>query len=307
MPKPHLPLALLAACASLLLPACTPSTQPTGTPPPAGNQLLRAGLRASSYGPRDPFPDPAYWADTSRLMADLFPGASPTVVWIVGEIQFSGTSGIAGLNFPVPEGKETDYPDILFSPTDKNEAYLTLFDQSGVKVWLQVEPGDSDVLTLIDLVLSRYHEHPCVIGFGVDVEWYRWDENTSNEGMAVSDAEAQAWSERVRAYNPDYRLFTKHWLVEKMPPTYREGMTFLDDSQQFHSLEGMVAEFKAWGEAFAPSPVGFQFGYEADRVWWRGLENPPLDIGQAILAQVPNTSDLYWVDFTMEEIWARGK
>jgi hypothetical protein len=90
-----------------------------------------------------------------------------------------------------------------------------------------------------------------------------------------------------------------------MPPTYRSGILFLDDSQEFPSLGSMAAEFTGWGEAFAPSPVGFQFGYEADQAWWGRLANPPLEIGQEILARVPNATDLYWVDFTMEQVWPR--
>jgi nitroreductase len=33
------------------------------------------------------------------------------------------------------------------------------------------------------------------------------------------------------------------------------------------------------------------------------LGDPPQEIGKAILAQVPNTVDLYWVDFTAYDIW----
>jgi hypothetical protein len=321
---------LLAALAFLALPGCTtplpiprtaspgivpgdtPSPVPTDTPispsptlTPVPAWSLLAGLRSSSYGPQEPFPGPDYWVDTSIAMADLFPSATPSVVWIVGEIQMEGTSGIAGLNFPAPDGQADAYPDIVFSDEDRNEEYFDRFDQNGVKVWLQVEPGDTDVLTLIDLILSRYGSHPCVIGFGVDAEWYRWDENSAPEGTAITDADARAWSEKIRSYNPNYLLFTKHWLVEKMPPTYRTGMFFLDDSQEFSDLDSMVEEFKTWGEAFAPAPVGFQFGYEADRPWWDELDNPPQDIGQALLDNVSNTTGLYWVDFTMEEIWPR--
>jgi hypothetical protein len=156
--------------------------------------------------------------------------------------------------------------------------------------------------TLIELVMDRYSAHPCVSGFGVDVEWHRWSRE-HNEGVEVSDLQAQAWSERIRAYNPGYRLFLKHWLESKMPPTYRQNLTFLDDSQEFASLEQLSEEFETWGKAFAPAPVGFQIGYPADGAWWRKLADPPRDIGLAILERVPNLSDLYWVDFTMQEIW----
>jgi hypothetical protein len=288
-------------CISMALSACESKPTPTTT---LGG-LVRAGLRASSYGPQAPFPEPDYWVNTSRAMVDLFPPAKPSLVWIVGVMEFQGTSGIARLNFPAPKGQGASHADILFEDVDKNEAYLDRFDREGMRVWLQVEPGNSDVLQLIDLVLGRYASHPCIMGFGVDVEWYKWDSVSADEGRAVSDAEAQAWSERVRSYNPDFQLFTKHWLTGKMPPTYRTGMAFIDDSQEFPSLNAMVAEFAAWGHAFAPSPVGFQYGYEADQQWWGSLDNPPLDIGTAILEAAPNTSDLYWVDFTMEQIWQR--
>jgi hypothetical protein len=184
---------------------------------------------------------------------------------------------------------------------DVDEPYFDAFDAAGIKVWVQVEPGNADVNTLIDLVLQQYGHHPSVIGFGVDVEWYKY--KAFRNGKAVTDAEAAAWAERVRAHDPAYLLFTKHWLPEKMPPTYRTGMVFVDDSQGFRSLEAMVGEFASWGQRFAPAPVGFQFGYARDRRWWRRLADPPRQLGEAIRAQVPNASDLVWVDFTAEEIW----
>jgi hypothetical protein len=54
-----------------------------------------------------------------------------------------------------------------------------------------------------------------------------------------------------------------------------------------------------WGDAFAPAQVGFQYGYTADQEWWGELDDPPGDIGRAILARVPNAAGLYWVDFTV--------
>jgi len=272
---------------------------------PAQPDSLRAGLRSSSYGPQAPFPDSTYWIDTSQAMAALFPASGPALVWIVGEINSDGSTGMAMLSFPAPMDQATTYTNILFSGVDRNEAYLSAFDKNGIKVWLQVEPGDADLPALIDLVLQRYGSHPCVIGFGVDVEWYKWNHDNSPEGAAVTDTEAKAWSERVRSHNPNYQLFLKHWLTEKMPPTYRTGIMFLDDSQQFSDLAGMVDEFKQWGSTFAPSPVGFQYGYEADQTWWGQLANPPQAIGQELIRNIPNVTDLYWVDFTMEQIWPR--
>jgi len=259
---------------------------------------LRAGLRSSRYG-IEPFPSPQWWLDSTQSMADSFEGADPAVVWIVGVVDEEVK---CRLNFPAPDDQQLpNYENILFTDYEMNEDYLTLFDQNGVKVWLQVEPSQADVEVLIDLVLNRYGSHPSVIGFGVDVEWYKYDKYL--EGKVVTDEEASDWVNEVRSHNSDYLLFVKHWLPEKMPRTYREGMMFLDDSQQFNSVEQILSEFKVWGEHFSPAPVGFQYGYPADRFWWEKLDNPPVDLGKTLLENIPNTSDLYWVDFTAREIW----
>jgi hypothetical protein len=284
----------------LCLGACAVRT----TPLPKPKAGLRAGLRSSPYGPKNGIPAPGYWLAAARSMASRFDGAVPALVWIVGTMESSEGAeheftGRIKLSFPSPGG---EFADIVFSDQDANEAYLEQFDQNGFQVWLQVEPADADVETLIKLVLGRYGKHPCVIGFGIDVEWLRWSKQ-NNEGAEVSDGQARTWSELVRTYNPGYQLFLKHWLESKMPPSYRQGLAFISDSQEFISLEQMLVDFEAWGKAFASAPVGFQFGYPFDGAWWRQLADPPAAIGKAILARIPNTSDLYWVDFTMEEIW----
>jgi hypothetical protein len=119
----------------------------------------------------------------------------------------------------------------------------------------------------------------------------------------VIDGEAEAWLAAARSHGARYRLVLKHWLIEKMPPTAREGILFVDDSQGFSSLDAMVAEFPGWGEAFAPAPVAFQYGYDWDREWWKELHDPPSEIGMRILDVIPNTEGLYWVDFTMMQVF----
>lgn len=253
---------------------------------------LGAGFRFSTYGP-DFDPGPAYWQSVGEQMAGRFPGAVPETIWIVGRLHGEGTM----LSFPA----ETDDPLIAAEAEDRNTAVLERFDRIGGRVWLQVEPGHAPIEELIHLVLERYGHHPSVIGFGVDVEWYR--STDIPEGQAVTDAEASGWLAAVRSHNPDFRLFLKHWLIEKMPPTAREGILFVDDSQQLPSLDAMVEEFAVWGRAFAPAPVAFQYGYESDRTWWQELDDPPRTIGRRFLEAVPNTEGLYWVDFTVLEMF----
>jgi hypothetical protein len=256
-----------------------------------------AGFRASRYG-IIPFPEPAYWERVGKSMASKFSGSMPGGVWIAG---IALDEGGCELNFPSPGGS---YPDTNFLDVDQNEEYLRLFDSQNISVWLQVEPGKADVATLIDLVLGRYAHHPCVRGFGVDLEWFLWQSH--QDGKAVTDEEAKSWSEKVRSYNRSYQLFLKHWIQVKMPPTYREGLFFIDDSQEFDSLGSMTGEFRDWGEYFSPSPVGFQFGYEADEFWWQKFADPPLAIGKALVDAIPNTFCLFWVDFTLGKVFPRA-
>lgn len=69
---------------------------------------------------------------------------------------------------------------------------------------------------------ARVRLHPCVVGVGVDVdvEWYRSIDEP--DGQAVTDAEARPWLAAARAKNPRYRLFLKHWLIERMPGAPRD-------------------------------------------------------------------------------------
>jgi hypothetical protein len=119
----------------------------------------------------------------------------------------------------------------------------------------------------------------------------------------VTDDEAAAWVAAVRGHRTHYRLFLKHWEQEKTPPTYRDGVLFVDHSQQFASLDDRVREFVEWRKAFAPAPVAFQYGYSADQAWWKTLADPPGEIGREILAGTPNTEALFWVDFTVLQVF----
>jgi hypothetical protein len=289
------PLILFAALCLVTLTSCSPSVIPTPmptntpTPPPPA---LGAGFRFSTYGPWND-PGPEYWVRVGQEMAAKFPGSVPEAIWIVANVGAPGSI----LTFP----GSSENMLIHFTSRDRNEDTLTLFDQMGGRVWLQVEPGNAPVEELLRIVLERYAHHPCVVGVGVDVEWYHSVDEP--EGVAVSDEEAAAWLAVAREYDPSYRLFLKHWEESMMPPTLRDGLLFVDDSQQFTSLDQMVEEFAGWGQFFAPAPVAFQFGYPDDQKWWSAYDDPPAALGQAILDRVPNTQGLYWVDFTVLEVF----
>ena len=252
-----------------------------------------AGYRYSSYGTSHlGVKDQTYWIDAAQTIASKFDGCSPTLVWILGVLNGEGTY----LNFPAT----TSNTLINSANTDFNEVLFNHFDSLGIKVWLQVEPGNAPVKELIQLVLQRYKHHPCVIGFGVDVEWYKSVDKP--DGERVTDELAALWLNQIRRINPEYRLFLKHWLVEKMPPTYHKDIVFIDDSQELGSMQNMLDEFQYWGSYFSEGLVGFQYGYQSDKSWWQAYEDPAKYIGDKLKHHIPNTIGLYWVDFTLEVI-----
>jgi len=249
------------------------------------------GWRLSMYSHQQD-KKPTYWVDTARAISTEVPHSDPSGVWIIGKAQ--GASTI--LTFP----SSTSHRHIQFTSTDQNEKYLTAFDNAGLKIWLQVEPANANIGTLIDLVLGRYKNHSCIIGFGVDVEWYETSEY--NNGKPVTNTEAQSWLNKVKSHG-NYRLFLKHWLPSKLPTIQPDGLVFISDSQDFSNLDDMVQEFKEWGQHFSQSNVCFQIGYEADRIWWSKIGDPVGTIARTLISNVPNCEGVYWVDFTILEVF----
>jgi len=237
-----------------------------------------------------------YWVNLTKQVASSIPGTSPAGIAIVGGVSIQ--TGRCTLSFP----SNQTYPNMFFETRDINEDYLTAFDDNGVKVWLQVEPGFADVDQLIDLVLERYGHHPCVLGFGIDLEW-RWGLPDTRETVPVTDEEAKRWVNKIKQHNTDFKLFLKHWLPKNMPPTAREDIVFIDDAQEFEGLDRLVDEFKLWGENFSQTDVGYQVGYRSDREWWSELENPPREIGLALIRNIPNCRFVFWTDETIHTLF----
>jgi hypothetical protein len=253
---------------------------------------FEAGFRYSTYGPTYN-PGPEYWPEVGKQMAAKFPGAKPATIWIIGNVNGDGIY----LNLPC----ETEDPNIRCGFVDMNEDLLTTFDEQGFDVWLQVEAGNADMLELIDIVLHQYKHHPSVVGFGVDVEWYQSTDGP--EGTPISDEVAESWVKAIRKHNRNYMLFLKHWDARWMPPNVRDGILFVNDSQQFESFDQMITDFTEWGRIFDPAPVGFQYGYQSDKIWWKYMQDPPKEIGQTLIDKIPNTKGLFWVDFTVTEVF----
>ncbi len=50
-----------------------------------------------------------------------------------------------------------------------------------------------------------------------------------------------------------------------MPPSYRPGLAFISDSQEFISLEQMLVDFEAWGQGLLRLPGGLSIRLHARR------------------------------------------
>lgn len=262
-------------------------------------QPVYSGVRSSRYG-IEPFPDPEGWLKAIRYINESFKRSTPSAIWIVGQISTVGEESNCVLSFDrgnLPEYKNVKY----MMGTDYNKEYLDLFDKKGIKVFLQVEPGDADVNDLIKAVMSRYKHHKCVIGFGVDIEWYQI-KGTDGYGTRVTNELASSWDSTLKAQG-NYQLFLKHWDPDWMPPDYRSDIIFVDDSQGFMSMAQMVSEFnRQWSDLFYPNTVFFQIGYESDKKIWQEFDNPPEGMADRLGKNVMQDFGIFWVDFTLNKV-----
>lgn len=281
----------------------TPSTQtrtPTYKPVTAEQKNIEwVGVRSSPYG-ITPFPDPIGWRRAISTICGYFPDVVPVGIWLVGEVFFDDINSGIDIGFPNPGGAYD--MRIRFADTDKHESYLSYFDACGIQIFLQVESGYADMDDLIDVIFKQYGHHPCVIGFGVDVEWYR-SQGNGCPNTPVHDDLAQVWERKVKTYNSNYRLFLKHFDRVNLPPTYRGDIIFVDDSEHNTSYSSYLTEMKKFADFFYPNDVIFQIGYASDKAWWSTLPAPiPQTIGKDLARQTQQTCGIAWVDFTLRDV-----
>ena len=305
-------IALIMAVA-LVLTACNEDLSPT--------PVKWAGMRVSYYGIRSSFrqgknftfPSVSDMVGFGQKMSSCYEGSTGTYILIVGTISSvyddagNTVSGKCSLEFPLSKS----ITNARGSEEDFYEDYLTAMDNAGMAVWLQVEPGDADLVELAKEVMNHYKHHSCVKGFGIDVEWYEYREQADAEegdSSKLSDATAEAVVNAVRAINPEYTVFVKHWDEEWLPPKYRDGLIFVSDSQYYDSPAQQRNDFANWAAYYAPSPVMFQIGYAADKESvWGSYANPAKELGQFIADGCRSGNDIgiIWVDFTLKEAMSK--
>jgi len=265
------------------------------------SNVVMAGWRSSEYGNDNPYghdqSDPNYWIGVAQQMSSKFPGSVPGGVLVIGEIDGSpGKATSTFMPFPKPSGT---YPNVTFGTTDAIEPLLTAYDKAGLKVYLQVESADADIPMLMDLVMNRYKQHPSVIGFGIDVEWYH--QKQYPDGRPLTANEVTTWAMKVSTYNPNYFLMVKHWDPSYLSNARPTNVLFLTDSEQIGSLSSAITEYIDWVDHFGTSQVGFQIGYPSDMSWWSKLSDPTSSMINPVIEARPNANigAVYWVDFSV--------
>lgn len=266
--------------------------------PPKTVPVAYAGVRCSTYG-IEPFPTVEEWDKYAAHMQSSFEGSSGSYIWIVGYVEGNGAKKQCVLNFPID--KKIEY--VTDFPMDMNEDFLTMADEKGYSVWLQVEPGDADIVELAGAVMSHYKNHKCVKGFGIDVEWYH-PGGTDGYGVPLTDEIAEQIDKKIKKVDRRFNYFVKHWDEEWLPPTYRSDMIFVNDSQGHKSLQSMKYEFDSWAEHFAPNTVMYQIGYQADKRIWSKFDKPEVQLGEYLSKDLADNQNLgiIWVDFSLREV-----
>lgn len=328
------------------------------------NHLAYEDEHAAGY--TAPFPTKSEWTAGAKKFNSAFStGNNPVLIWIVGEADWDedidGYSGSTSLKMKKPSGsfdskinftnggeswakdgwylkdpnqrtKETDWTGFL------NDDYLNYFDANGIDIFLQIEPANANIVDQIKIVMDRFASHKCVIGFGIDLEFYDIGADGVNRSYP-SKSEVESWYKKVKEYETggrEYELFLKHFKIAACEGGGYRGaendIIYVDDVQDMGDLYNFLyAEHSAddgmvqWANHFGDNPVWFQIGYAADwyhtntdgiydpdpstkpwfeKVWGSNRDNIRDGLTEALLREVDKnqTIGMIWVDFTMRKL-----
>jgi hypothetical protein len=277
-----------------------PTSTPMHTTAPAPTPEKYSGIGIHPSAHQMEYPS-SYWENATNFINSKVPNTGKLDIWVIGVDWPDGKGGhMCHLTFAKPSGT---YQHFDFSDTDDSEAYLSAFDDGGIKVLLEIEPGDADIPTAIDLALTQYGHHSCVAGISIDVEWIR--SSSYLDGKAVTDTDASTWLAQIESYDPNNILNLVHWKTNKMPPTFRDKNLILqNDGLNLRSYAKMLSSFKDWGTHFSNANVGFIVGFDKDWSWISKLSDPADTIMNYIFSWVPNCRVVYWASWTIPDIFA---
>jgi hypothetical protein len=250
--------------------------------------------------------------------AAKYPGSKPGGIYVLGGIGTSETN----MPFAKPPGSANIANCVFDTSGDWGPdptPFLNAYDAAGMDVILQVEPGLADISKLATMILNNFKSHPCVKGFGVDVEW--WNSTGNSNDSPIPASVVNSLVAAIHAVNPAYKVVIKHYDSSVLPAGI-SGVTYLTDSCGFSNFNDAVSEYVSWAKKFSgPSTdIGYQMLYVGinsngrecnsgqacdcapnDRLWWGILTNPEVQLINAVYAGVPvaNIYSAYIVDFSL--------
>ncbi|MCL1809754.1 MAG: hypothetical protein FWG42_08365, partial [Clostridiales bacterium] len=278
----------------------------------------------------------AQWQNLADQLEGMFPSVPTEHIWIAGMLSGGITSGTGGVRVNVDfnsiatDGKyappgyapltlaewRDQHIDFAMSGTGRptHEEFLTYYDSVGTKVWLQVENGYADMITLIDIYkdIFKVNQHPSVLGFAVDVEWYFGVEE--DMGIPVPNAKAKEWNEHIyKTWGPAYGLLLKHYTTSYLPYTYRGGepglsnrVVFCNDSQGSTTVASYMQGFQDFAAMYPDNKIVDQVGYAPDRAWFMALTDPVVKsksvmLAESALASPTQEKGIVWVQGTFND------
>lgn len=269
-----------------------------------------AGWRSSYYGYQGNGhgqTDPQYFVCVAQSEAAKYPGSKPGGIYVLGGIGTSETN----MPFARPPGS-ANIANVVYDTSGgwgpDPEPFLSAFDDAGMKIILQVEPGMADISKLATMILNNFKNHPCLDGFGVDVEWWNSSGNSNNNPIPASVVKSLV--NAVHAVNPNYKVVIKHYDPSVLPPGIA-GVTYLNDSCGFSNFNESVSDYVNWALTFSDpnTDIGYQMLYVAingncapnDHNWWGSMNKPQVQLINAVYANIPsaNIYCAYIVDFSL--------
>lgn len=177
--------------------------------------------------------------------------------------------GLTYLPFPYPGSEHL----VSISDKDRIEPYLEHFDRVNHKVILSIQPGRTDPLQLIQILLSRYGHHQSIIGINVDLEWKR-----TGEANHASNEERDAWISEIKEYDPDMQLFLTYFRERSYFPDDDQDLVILFDGEDATQSE-LLKQYQELSRYY--QSVGIYTGYKSS--------HPQTASNQRILSAVPKT------------------
>lgn len=185
-------------------------------------------------------------------------------------------NGLSNLAFPF------ESRDFLYSSTkvDRVEPYLDEFDREGLKVILSVQPMESNVTQLIDILLSRYRHHKSIIGINIDIEW-------KMTGLAnhVSNEERDTWLHTIKRFNPELQLYLTYFEDHTHFPEDARDLTVLYDGENASQSE-ILKNYRELSKYY--DSVGIYTGYSSSV--------PPTASKERIIEAAANTNYILYTD-----------